>query len=126
MGTGMEIAGTSGQMISTGTVREFHGDDGWGVIDAEEVPGGCWFLFTVLPMEGYRELTAGERVRFTFETAEQDSYGFRATGVWPFGTDADTPVDVGVEKQSGSGTYGSRLLLMYDEDPDRGQSAGPP
>src|SRR3954451_10122347 len=77
MGTGMEIAGTGGQMISTGRVREFHGDDGWGVIDAEEVPGGCWVSFTVIAVDGYRKLTAGEHVRFAFETAAQDGYDFR-------------------------------------------------
>src|SRR4051794_15723092 len=110
-------------MTSMGTVREFHGDDGWGVIDADEVPGGCWFLFTVIAMEGYRELTAGERVRFTFEAAEQDGYDFRATGVWPLGMDTDTPTGVGVEEQSGSGAYGSRLLLTYDEDRHGGRNA---
>src|SRR4051794_8287549 len=105
-------------MTNIGTVREFHGDEGWGVIDAEQVPGGCWVSFTVIAMEGYRELTAGQRVRFTFERADQDGYDFRATGVWPFGTDTNTPTDVGVEKQSGSSAYRSRLVLTDDEDPN--------
>ena len=101
-------------MISLGSVREFHSDEGWGVIDAEVVPGGCWVLFAAIAMEGYRELTAGQPVRFTFESADQDGYAFRAMAVWPLGTDTDVPV----EPQSASPAYGSNLVLTYDEDPD--------
>ena len=99
-------------MNSIGTVREFHEDEGWGVIDAKEVPGGCWVFFSVIAMEGYRVLTAGERVRFTFERADQDGYEFRATTVWPLETNADARI----EQQSGSSAYGSNLVLTYDED----------
>jgi cold shock protein len=49
-------------------------------------PGGCWVFFAVIVKDGYRELTAGERVRFTFERAEQDAYHFRATAAWPDGS----------------------------------------
>jgi CspA family cold shock protein len=93
-----------------GVVREFHPDDGWGVIDGDDVPGGCWVSFAVIRMDGYRELTPAEPVRFTFEQVrDQDGYAYRATAVWPLaggGGDVASP---------GSSTaYRSSLQLRYD------------
>lgn len=99
-------------MTSMGTVREFHPDEGWGVIDSQEVPGGCWVFFDAIIMDGYRELRPGEHVRFNFESvADQDGYLFRATKVWPSGVATD-------EEENAEGTlgaYGSNLMLVYDE-----------
>jgi CspA family cold shock protein len=63
-----------------GTVRSFAADEGWGVIDAPEVPGGCLVHFSSIEIPGYRELRPGQRVRFTFERPGflQDGYAFRA------------------------------------------------
>ena len=55
------------------TVREWHDDLGWGVIDRPETPGGCWAQFTAMetPVIGYldgatvsecRTLSAGDSV----------------------------------------------------------------
>ena len=41
-------------------------DEGFGVIDSAETPGGCWAYFSVIVMDGYRRLQAGQRVSFTF------------------------------------------------------------
>jgi len=35
-------------MSETGTVREYDADEGWGVIDAPSVPGGCWVHFSAI------------------------------------------------------------------------------
>jgi CspA family cold shock protein len=35
-------------------VREWHGKEGWGVLDAPEVPGGCWAHYSMIDMGGYR------------------------------------------------------------------------
>jgi cold shock protein len=70
-------------MSSVGIVREYHPDDGWGVIDGEQVPGGCWVSFAVIRMDGYRNLVAGQQVRFVEERANQDGFSYRATAVWP-------------------------------------------
>lgn len=69
-------------MADSGVVREFHVDSGWGVIDGPAVPGGCWVHFSAIRADGYRQLTAGQRVWFQAEAAEQDGFHFRAAEVW--------------------------------------------
>jgi cold shock protein len=70
---------------SLGVVRSFDPDEGWGVIDAPEVPGGCFVHFSNIEMSGYRALTAGQRVRFTYERPGflQDGCPYRALVVRP-------------------------------------------
>jgi CspA family cold shock protein len=70
-------------MESSGIVREWHPDDGWGVIDSEDTPGGCWAHFSSVLVPGYRSLRAGQTVTLRHEPAEQDGYSFRAVEVWP-------------------------------------------
>jgi CspA family cold shock protein len=67
--------------MTTAVVRVWHPDDGWGVVDAEAVPGGCWVHFSVVDVPGYRELRAGQQVLLEFEHVEQDGYAYRATHV---------------------------------------------
>ena len=76
-----------GQAPVAGVVTWFDVDEGWGVIEAPEVPGGCFVHFANIQMAGYRELQAGQRVRFTFERPGflQDGYAYRALAVWPDG-----------------------------------------
>jgi CspA family cold shock protein len=64
--------------VMTGVVRVWHREDGWGVVDAPETPGGCWVHFSVVDMPGHRELRAGQQVLFEAEPAEQDGYAYRA------------------------------------------------
>lgn len=61
-----------------GVVRSWSSDDGWGVIDASVMPGGCWAHFSVVDMPGYRELHAGQAVIVDAETPGQDGYNYRA------------------------------------------------
>lgn len=70
-------------MSVRGTVREWHAEDGWGVIDSPETPGGCWTHFSVIQCEGYRALTAGQVVQLDWEAPGQDGYPFRAVQVFP-------------------------------------------
>jgi len=67
----------------TAVVRVWHAADGWGVIDCEETPGGCWAHFSHIDMDGYRALTAGQQVGLEWEDADQDGFKFRATQVLP-------------------------------------------
>ena len=65
-----------------GVVRVWHHEEGWGVVDAEQTPGGCWVHFSAVgDGDGYRELRAGQQVLLEFEPAEQDGYAYRATRV---------------------------------------------
>ena len=68
-----------------GTVRWFDGEQGWGVIDSPEVPGGCFVHFSNIVGDGYRNLDEGQKIVFTFEEPgfKQDGYDFRALQVWP-------------------------------------------
>lgn len=70
-------------MATVGMVREWSADEGFGVIDSAETPGGCWAHFSAIVMDGYRSLETGQRVSFTFEPASQDGYSYRAITVWP-------------------------------------------
>jgi cold shock protein len=49
------------------------------------VPGGCFVHFSNIEVSGYRQLHAGQQVRFTFEQPGylQDGYRYRAVVVWP-------------------------------------------
>jgi cold shock protein len=83
-------------MSTVGIVRFWLREEGWGVIDSPDTPGGCWASFSHLwkdnipepgPGEvveiqgGYREAFEGETVDFEWERANQDGYTFRATKV---------------------------------------------
>lgn len=70
-----------------GVVTSFDADEGWGVVVAPEVPGDCFVHFSNIEVNGYRELHAGQHVRFTYEDPGflQDGCRFRALRVWPQG-----------------------------------------
>jgi CspA family cold shock protein len=98
-------------MDSVGVVREFHPEDGWGVIDSAQVPGGCWVSFAAIRVDGFRELTPGQPVRFAFEgVADQDGYRYRATEVRPLD---GSPAESGPADQ-GSAAYRSTLQITFD------------
>jgi cold shock protein len=78
-------------MLSQGVVREWDEDQGFGVIDSADTPGGCWVWFSSIVRDGLGVLTAGERVTFTWEAGPQDGYGYRAVLVWPPGVEVGTP-----------------------------------
>lgn len=68
-----------------GRVRVWHDVLGWGVLDSEFTPGGCWAHGAHVLVDGYRSLSAGEAVTFAFEEVDQDGFVFRALEVWPVG-----------------------------------------
>lgn len=67
---------------TTGTVREWHAEEGWGVLDSPYTPGGCWVHFSAIDGSGFRALTIGSKVDLGWEpVTDQDGYRFRATRV---------------------------------------------
>lgn len=78
-------------MVVAGVVREWHSDEGWGVLDSDATPGGCWAHFSSVLMDGYRTLDTGQPVRFDFEPGRQDGFAFRAVAVWTGGERPDAP-----------------------------------
>ena len=98
-------------MVTTGTVREWHPDDGWGLIDSDETPGGCWVHFSAIRGSGYKSLTEGRSVQLEHEAAEQDGFSFRAVAVWPDGSE---PFEE--EPEDGpSAAYRSTLRITWDD-----------
>lgn len=64
-------------------VRQWDNEEGWGVLDSPETPGGCWTHFSHVEMDGYRSLVPGQRVDLVWESLGQDGYDFRAVRVLP-------------------------------------------
>lgn len=66
-----------------GRVREWHRDDGWGVVEAPGVDDPVWVHYSVVeaPPGKFRELHAGAEVEFTAERAEQDGFHWRAVRI---------------------------------------------
>lgn len=98
---------------STATVRFWRDEDGWGVVDSPDTPGGCWVHFSAVTVAGYRQLRPGQRVELEWESARQDGYDHRAVRVWPAGTQ---PVDPPAPESGGS-AYRSRLTIEFDDPP---------
>ena len=67
-----------------GVVREYDDREGIGVIDSLDTPRGCWFHYSMIEVPGRKTLSAGQPVRFTFESeVKQDGFVFRAIQVRP-------------------------------------------
>ncbi|TQK69950.1 MULTISPECIES: cold-shock protein [unclassified Nocardioides] len=66
-----------------GTVRLWHDEEGWGVFDSPETPGGCWAHFSAVDVPGFKTLKPGDRVDFDFEAADQDGFAFLANNARP-------------------------------------------
>jgi CspA family cold shock protein len=96
-------------MLSHGTVREWSDEDGWGVIDSAETPGGCWTHFSVIVSQGYRSLEPGSQVAFTYEAPGQDGFGYRAVQVWPSGVGPEAPQQP--SRHEPSAAYRSSLTI---------------
>jgi cold shock protein len=98
-------------MTVVGVVREWHQDEGWGVIDSDETPGGCWAHFSSAAVPGYATFTAGQAIWLEWESPGQDGYPFRAARFWPYEADATGTV---VGREPGD-AYRSELSLSFDE-----------
>jgi CspA family cold shock protein len=69
-----------------GTVRFWLSDEGWGVVDSVETPGGCFAHFSVVRMDGYKQLAAARAVELEWEVpagGEYEGWPFFATEVTP-------------------------------------------
>lgn len=110
-------------MSTRGVVRDWHDEEGWGVIDSPETPGGCWIHYSAA-MTTHDGLRPGQDVTLTYEQVEQDGYHYRAHRAWPWGQDpAQRPGTTVFNDRSGAFT--STLTLTYD-DPTAAEAAGAP
>ena len=77
------------QMVR-GTVRFWLTDEGWGVVDSSETPGGCFAHFSFVQMVGYRSLSEGQAVELEWErplAGDYEGYAYFAKRVVPGGSD---------------------------------------
>jgi CspA family cold shock protein len=95
------------------TVRIWHSDEGWGVLDSAETPGGCWAHFSHAAVSGYAGFEAGQAVWLEWEATAQDGYAYRALRFWPAGSE---PVDRPRATEP-SAAYHSTLTLTFDDQP---------
>lgn len=67
---------------SVGTVRMWNDEEGWGVIDSDLTPGGCWGHYSTIVGEGFRTVEVGTTVELDWEqVTDQDGYQYRATRI---------------------------------------------
>ncbi len=98
-------------METTGTVRLWNDEEGWGVIDSDATPGGCWAHYSDVAIAGYRTLQPGQAVSFEWEAATQDGFRFRATRAWPAGTKPTAAAP----PTHGGDAYSSALEITFDD-----------
>ncbi len=95
------------------TAREWIAEEGSGVIDSPETPGGCWAHFSDLDMAGYKPLVAGQQELFTVEPPDQDSHCFRALHVWVQGPE---PQPWPTPSEGLGGAFRSGLTVRLDQE----------
>jgi len=54
-------------VMVTATVRWWSEEEGWGVLDSPEIPGGCFGHYSNIQMTGFRALSPGQQVNLTWE-----------------------------------------------------------
>ncbi|MEU8725691.1 cold-shock protein [Streptomyces antimycoticus] len=69
----------------TATVREWSDEEGWGVLDSPETPGGCFGHSSDIRATGFRTLSPGQQVDLEWEAPgfTQDGYDYRAVSIVP-------------------------------------------
>ncbi|MFE2376212.1 cold shock domain-containing protein [Streptomyces sp. NPDC059398] len=69
----------------TATVREWSDEEGWGVLDSPQTPGGCFGHYADIQALGCRTLPAGQQVDLVWEAPgfRQDGYDYRAVSIVP-------------------------------------------
>lgn len=81
-------------MASRGRVRQYSVEEGWGILESDDTPGGC--LVRVLDLRTQSgTLSAGEEVDFEWESlppgVEEELFRFSALSVRPAGAAIEPP-----------------------------------
>jgi CspA family cold shock protein len=109
----VETSADDGSVVAArGTERAWLDEQGWGVVDSPETPGGCWTHFSAVAVTGFARLEVGQEVLLEWEEATQDGFAYRAVRTWPGDRQ---PVDPVVEP-GGTGASRSTSTITYDGD----------
>ncbi len=68
-------------ITTSGTVKVWHADQGWGVLTSPFVSDEVWAHFSAIEGTSYRDLIDGEAVEFRYRRAHQDGYAYLAVSV---------------------------------------------
>lgn len=109
-------------MTSAGTVREWHHDEGWGIIDSPDTPNGARAEWSVVLVKGVMAadgdittlgIRPGTNVRFEWARTDPsiEDFDHYVTAVWP--ADGDAPANLPPR-----GPYTSWLWVSGPPDPD--------
>lgn len=99
------------EVTAQAIVRNWDDEQGWGVLDSDATPGGCWTHFSALDFDGHRTVSPGQQVQLTAESPGQDGYAWRAVRVVVDGKPPAAPTET-----ASDGAYASDLTLTFDED----------
>lgn len=106
-------------MTVAAQVRVWHDEEGWGVLDSAETPGGCFVSWAHIDHDGYRTLRDVTEVLLDWEAAPQDGYPYCAVRVRIPGRQPATPPSGPFE-----GVHPSAVTVQGDEGPDAPRIAG--
>jgi CspA family cold shock protein len=99
-------------------VRVWHDEEGWGVLDSLETPGGCFVSWAHIDHDGYRSLGGVSEVLLDWEAAPEDGYPYCAVRVRipgrPTGTRPSGPL----------GEAGTGPATDSNDGPDMSRIAG--
>ncbi|QDQ92725.1 cold shock domain-containing protein [Rhodococcus sp. WB9] len=100
-------------MRTKGIVRSWNHDEGWGVIDSVETPGGCWIHYGKVAVERFRGLVPGQQLELEFENLGQDGFDYRAVRAWPVG---EEPYDRYASSRGNSRAFETSLTIVFDDE----------
>ncbi len=115
---GDDSAASTGSMTSqprsSGTVREWHVQEGWAVIDSPQTPGGSWTHFSHVRVAGYLALRPGQVVNLDWEHADQDGCNCCTTRAWPMDTEPVVAIGDHGDRQVPAAAE-SRIVFDHDQ-----------
>ncbi len=100
-------------------------DEGWGVIDSPDTPGGCWIHITTPSVERRAfGLEVGRHVTFMWRKMElersQDGFSYVATDAWYVG---EKPFRRRTSSYGSQGGLRTSLTITFDDETSGGAEA---
>lgn len=88
---------------------------GWGVLQSDDLPADVWAHYSAIEdMPGFRGLEAGERVRFSWEEADQDGYRLRAVAIYKLSARPGSKRSGAVPESADNGAFRTSLTIHFD------------
>ncbi|WP_433356475.1 cold-shock protein [Microtetraspora malaysiensis] len=103
--------------MTRGVVVFWNEVEGWGVLRSPDVPSDVFAHFSMISQAGggYRTLSSGESVLFTWEARQQDDYSFCAIEIFREGAVTTSgPERLDVSKLDSSSAYSSEIKIERD------------